>query len=195
MSVLDRNDKENHIIESAIRAFAVSGFEKTSVPSLAKEAGIATGSLYTYFKNKAELFEQCCSFVAEKFMEHINPAFLAKNPVYEVIKQSLEFFRDNSNYARIALVETQAYSIQFVDSKVLSLWHTKIGNDIFSKLKKYLPFLADGIDPTIYMSLVIGGVEYIITRFLFDSKMTTLDVDGIANQLYIIITCGGKKDE
>ena len=56
---LDEN-KKRRILDSAFRYFGEQGFEGTSVKSIADSAGVAPGSIYTYFKDKEELF---CSTV------------------------------------------------------------------------------------------------------------------------------------
>ncbi len=45
-------DKEKAILEAAIKIFAQQGYHKAKISSIAKQAGIATGSVYLYFKNK-----------------------------------------------------------------------------------------------------------------------------------------------
>ncbi|MGH7611061.1 MAG: TetR/AcrR family transcriptional regulator [Candidatus Dormibacteria bacterium] len=48
------------ILEGAARAFARSGFQATSVPEIARSAGVSVGLLYRYFASKAELFTAMC---------------------------------------------------------------------------------------------------------------------------------------
>ena len=44
------------IIENALRIFAKEGFFKTTVADIAQATGIAKGTLYLYFKDKASLY-------------------------------------------------------------------------------------------------------------------------------------------
>ena len=44
------------IIENALRIFAKEGFFKTTVADIAQSTGIAKGTLYLYFKDKASLY-------------------------------------------------------------------------------------------------------------------------------------------
>ena len=52
--------KKRRILDSAFHFFGEKGFEGTSVKSIAESAGVAPGSIYTYFRDKEELF---CSTV------------------------------------------------------------------------------------------------------------------------------------
>ena len=58
-------EKQEKILEAAIREFAGKGFEKASTNEIVKEAGISKGILFHYFQNKKNLF----LFVYDYFME------------------------------------------------------------------------------------------------------------------------------
>lgn len=49
-------EKQEKVIRSAISEFLKHGFEKANVGVIAKQAGVAKGSIYQYFENKKELF-------------------------------------------------------------------------------------------------------------------------------------------
>lgn len=46
------------IVESARKVFCASGFEKGSIVDIAKDAGIAEGTIYRYFDNKRGLLDE-----------------------------------------------------------------------------------------------------------------------------------------
>jgi TetR/AcrR family transcriptional regulator, fatty acid metabolism regulator protein len=48
-------DKPQQIIDAAIRVFARNGFYNSRVSDIAREAGIAAGTIYLYFKTKDEI--------------------------------------------------------------------------------------------------------------------------------------------
>jgi TetR/AcrR family fatty acid metabolism transcriptional regulator len=48
-------DKPHAIIDAAIRVFARSGYYNSRVSDIAREAGIASGTIYLYFKTKDEI--------------------------------------------------------------------------------------------------------------------------------------------
>jgi len=62
-------DKPQQIIDAAVRVFARSGFYNSRVSDIAREAGIASGTIYLYFKTKDEILvtlfrEKMAAFVA-----------------------------------------------------------------------------------------------------------------------------------
>lgn len=49
-------EKQERIINAAIKEFVQSGFDKASTNEIVKEAGISKGSLFNYFNNKKDLY-------------------------------------------------------------------------------------------------------------------------------------------
>ena len=62
-------EKPQQIIDAAIRVFARTGYYNSRVSDIAREAGIASGTIYLYFKTKDEILvtlfrEKMAAFVA-----------------------------------------------------------------------------------------------------------------------------------
>jgi len=62
-------DKSQQIIEAAVRVFARNGYYNSRVSDIAREAGIASGTIYLYFKTKDDILvtlfrEKMAGFVA-----------------------------------------------------------------------------------------------------------------------------------
>lgn len=69
VSAMRDPDKPQQIIDAAIRVFARAGFYNSRVSDIAREAGIASGTIYLYFKTKDEILvtlfrEKMAAFVA-----------------------------------------------------------------------------------------------------------------------------------
>src|ERR1700752_1008673 len=55
------NAKRRQIIEAAREAFLEQGFDAASMNEIARAAGVSKGTLYVYFQNKEQLFQEICS--------------------------------------------------------------------------------------------------------------------------------------
>jgi TetR/AcrR family fatty acid metabolism transcriptional regulator len=55
VSAMRDPDKPQQIIDAAVRVFARNGFYNSRVSDIAREAGIASGTIYLYFKTKDEI--------------------------------------------------------------------------------------------------------------------------------------------
>ena len=53
-----KNDKYQRIMEAAISVFAKQGFYQSTISQVAKEAGVADGTIYLYFKSKDDILIQ-----------------------------------------------------------------------------------------------------------------------------------------
>jgi len=53
-----RSVSEQRILNAARRRFETFGYRRTSVAEIARDAGIAVGTVYRYFKSKEEIFLQ-----------------------------------------------------------------------------------------------------------------------------------------
>ncbi len=54
-SFMRDSDKHEQIIEAAVRVFARNGYYNSRVSDIAREAGVASGTIYLYFKTKDEI--------------------------------------------------------------------------------------------------------------------------------------------
>jgi AcrR family transcriptional regulator len=62
-------DKKEKLLYSAYSLFCEIGYYKTTTPEIAKRAGISIGSLYSYFKDKNDLFLAVLDRYYERFGE------------------------------------------------------------------------------------------------------------------------------
>jgi AcrR family transcriptional regulator len=62
----DRRQQE--VVAAAAKLFAQRGYDRTSVPDLARELGLATGSLYHYFGSKEQLLIAICDELVDPLL-------------------------------------------------------------------------------------------------------------------------------
>jgi len=63
------NGKYEAILRAAIKVFAGSGFFNSKVADVAREAGVADGTVYLYFKNKEQILMAAIDFAFTLFMD------------------------------------------------------------------------------------------------------------------------------
>jgi AcrR family transcriptional regulator len=61
--------RQQDVVVAAARLFAQHGYDQTSVPDLARELGLATGSLYHYFGSKEQLLIEICDQLMDPLLE------------------------------------------------------------------------------------------------------------------------------
>ncbi len=67
-------ERQRTILEAAIRAFSRQGYHGCTVAQVAREAGMADGTLYLYFQGKEDLLISAFRFVLEDLLERLDRA-------------------------------------------------------------------------------------------------------------------------
>lgn len=62
-----KEELKTKILEVARKEFILKGFQQASLRQIARDAGMTTGGIYTYFKSKEEIFELIVNKVAQKW--------------------------------------------------------------------------------------------------------------------------------
>lgn len=60
--IVNKDVKKQEILESAIQVLGKKGAAATKIQDIAEAAGIAKGTIYLYFKNKEEIFENILQY-------------------------------------------------------------------------------------------------------------------------------------
>lgn len=104
--ILNMKKRRETILKAATCLFATEGYEGTTIKKIAEAANVGFGSVFTYFKDKEELFYAA---VVEPLKEVSNSVFAfnpdAENPMTELemmIKTHIQLFAGMNNY--LALV-------------------------------------------------------------------------------------------
>jgi TetR/AcrR family transcriptional regulator, fatty acid metabolism regulator protein len=102
-------DKPQQIIDAAIRVFARHGYYNSRVSDIAKEAGVASGTIYLYFKTKDDILvtlfrEKMAQWVAAVGMA-IADAPDAAAKIRRLVALHLRVLEDDPDLAEVVQVE------------------------------------------------------------------------------------------
>ncbi len=61
------DDKRARLLEAALELFETRGYDAVAVPEIARKAGVATGTLYLYFKDKQALVNALYRFWKDRY--------------------------------------------------------------------------------------------------------------------------------
>ena len=84
-------DKRRKILSAARHAFGEIGLEKTTIRHISRTADIAQGTVYTYFRNKEELFTAVVGDVWEEFMRGMDRISLSSATFLQKFAEFIEF--------------------------------------------------------------------------------------------------------
>jgi AcrR family transcriptional regulator len=134
-------EKKERVIRAAIEEFQIHGFEKAKIEAIAKNAGVAKGSIYQYFDDKKDLFLYSVTWSLEYFMENID----RQTPLKDM--DVYDYFLTGSR-ERFELIKKEpllvAFSVDVTSGKYGSL--TKETNDALNRIgEEYeLKLIANG---------------------------------------------------
>jgi Transcriptional regulator len=80
-------EKEQKILDASLKLFVERGFHGTSTAEIAKTAGVATGTLFHYFKTKEELINRLYLYSKERMLCEICEHYDNKKTFKENIKE------------------------------------------------------------------------------------------------------------
>lgn len=79
-----------HILEAAVKQFAVNGYNKASVDSICDQAGVSKGAFYHHFKTKQDVFLALLDGWLQTFDQAIEAS--KDRPVPETFQMMTEYF-------------------------------------------------------------------------------------------------------
>jgi AcrR family transcriptional regulator len=83
-------DRREAIIAAAVVLFGRYGYRRTSMDDLARETGIAKGTVYLYFKTKEEIFRALCQSLLDRVLAAAERAAAAEAPIAARLRGILE---------------------------------------------------------------------------------------------------------
>jgi AcrR family transcriptional regulator len=88
-------DKPAQIIEAAFEVFGETGYDATLVKEIADRAGISAGTVYTYFRDKRELFQATAREGWSRFLDQIRTLVESEGPAEARLMQLLQIGFDS----------------------------------------------------------------------------------------------------
>ncbi|GLS89515.1 TetR family transcriptional regulator [Psychromonas marina] len=85
-----KKDKKQALLDSALALFVDQGFHATSTASIAKKAGVATGTLFHHFASKDALLNHLFMAVKLEFAEDISQGILTRGQTGKDLKSDAE---------------------------------------------------------------------------------------------------------
>lgn len=80
---MTKPEKRDEIIRAAIELIAEHGFHGAPMALVAKQAGVAAGTIYCYFANKDELIRETHAFLEQRLLATLIEGYPAEQPVRE----------------------------------------------------------------------------------------------------------------
>ncbi|MCG6906133.1 MAG: TetR family transcriptional regulator [Desulfobacteraceae bacterium] len=153
-----------------MKVFAEQGFFQSTISQIAREAGVADGTIYLYFKNKDDILLQFFGYktkqVFQSFREELDKADTARDKLRNLIRRHLEEFQNDKNMAVVYQAEARSNS-RLVEKQLqeMSKMYLDITAEIIEQGQEEGQIRKD-----LYVSLVkrfiLGAVEEVINTWV-----------------------------
>ena len=191
---LKRNKpKYKQIIDAAVIAIAENGYHQAQVSKIAKQAGVADGTIYLYFKNKEDIlisvFQEKMSVFVDNLQDIIKNGSSSSEKLEQMIENHFKVLSDDRHLATVTQLELRQ------SNKEIRL---KINAILKEYLKLLDEILIEGMlsgefnqtmDVRLARQMVFGTIDEITTTWVMNeyrydllalsSKVTQLVLNGL----------------
>jgi TetR/AcrR family transcriptional regulator, fatty acid metabolism regulator protein len=175
VDVAKRTGKKHQVIlEAAVKTFARSGYHRTRVADIAREAGVADGTVYIYFKNKEDILISLFQDLMLRFVENLYGELAncrnANEKLATVITYHLTTLANKPDQAKVTQIE-----LRQIDQA--------INEGISGPLKNYFRLIEEVIDEGKMQNLyrqnintrtarkvVFGAIDEVVTCWVMSNK-------------------------
>jgi AcrR family transcriptional regulator len=150
------------ILETAMNLFVEKGIQGTSTASIAKKAGISSGTLFYHFKTKEELVHELYNFIFDSLINYHKEHFKKEANAYERLRQlwhlNIEWGTGHVEYSNF--LERYAFHFYASDSAM---------QDAGERFDYYINVIADLISENLTKCV---DFEYVMNHFSWNMRMS-----------------------
>ncbi|QTD41499.1 TetR/AcrR family transcriptional regulator [Sporosarcina sp. Te-1] len=186
--------KYKQIVDAAVVVIAENGYHQAQVSKIAKEAGVADGTIYLYFKNKEDIlisvFREKMGIFVHKLEEILKKEISATEKLFKMIENHFKVLHDDRHLAIVTQLELRQ------SNKDLRLRINEV-------LKEYLglldSILNEGIengefdarlDTRLGRQMVFGTIDETITSWVMNDQK--YDLMKLAPEVHRLLLNGMK---
>ncbi len=183
-SAAARSDKHEAIQRAAIRVFARRGFFAAQVADVAREAGVAAGTVYLYFRSKDDLLTSIFERTMRTWIAEGRTAVAAEPGPIEQLRAIARLHLDRLGRDRDLAVVFQVELRQ--STKHMELFSA-------TRLREYLGIirgviadgqaagvLRPGVNPTIAAKVLFGALDEMATNWMLSRRRYSLQAEADA---------------
>jgi len=175
---LKKEEKRRQILEAAISVFARNGYFNSRVSEIAREAGVADGTIYIYFKSKEDIlsaiFEEALQQFIESAKEELSAIRDPRQRLERIAYLHLKQLGSNRDLASVFQIEFR-HNIMFMER----FTRTRL-RDYFAIIQEAI---LDGQEQNLFRpinskfatKLFFGMLDELVTSWLISGKEYQLE--------------------
>jgi TetR/AcrR family transcriptional regulator, fatty acid metabolism regulator protein len=164
------SERRREIMRAAIEVFSKKGFQGCRIADVAREAGVAYGLVYHYFKNKDELLESVFTNGWTVFLEQLERAIHVPGSlevrVRAIVAASFEAYRRDPKTVKVLILEVGRSPAGGAVNRGDAFAQAITGAAMMFSQAKADGELAVDLDCTLCATLLFGAIEMGLTSFV-----------------------------
>jgi TetR/AcrR family transcriptional regulator, fatty acid metabolism regulator protein len=166
--------KYMQIIDAAVIVIAENGYHQAQVSKIAKQAGVADGTIYLYFKNKEDilisLFEEKMGEFVEKIEEKIAGKVTAEGKLLMMIETHFQLLSDDHHMAIVTQLELRQSNKELrLRINAVLRGYLQVIDKIILDGKETGEFPSD-LDVRLARQMIFGTIDEAVTSWVMNEE-------------------------
>ncbi len=176
------SERQQQIVETAIKLIAEKGIQNLTTKNLAKEIGISEPALYRHFSNKLEILKAVITHFQIKMkpaLEKLNKSVNSLNKIESFILEHLKIISQNPDFAKVIFSEAN-----FQNEENLILKMNKMMNQSHKILETVVQSgqgkneIRSDISSLSMVRMIIGSMRLLVTQWSMSDMIFNLETEG-----------------
>lgn len=182
--------KYKQIVDAAVIAIAENGYHQAQVSKIAKQAGVADGTIYLYFKNKEDIlvsvFREKMAFFIEQLQEVLEKDLDTSSRLYEMIANHFKGLYEDRHLAIVTQLELRqsAKELRLRINEVLKPYLDLIDRVLIEGIER--GELDPELDVRLARQMVFGTIDETLTSWVMnEQKYNLLEVSPKVHKMLV----------
>ncbi|MCD4651389.1 MAG: TetR/AcrR family transcriptional regulator [Candidatus Cloacimonetes bacterium] len=176
------SERQQQIVEAAIKIIAEKGIQNLTTRGLAAEVGVTEAALYRHFKGKNDILKGVLEYFKNQMQPAIGRLKENRNPVANLEAFMLELFRmfnANGNFSRVIFSESNFQN----HASLMAMMNNMMNNsrrmleEAIARGQKEKKIRTD-ISSTNLSRLMIGSIRFLVTQWSVSGMVFNLENEG-----------------
>lgn len=173
-----RGQKFEQILEAAVKVISENGYYHSQISKIAKEAGVADGTIYLYFKSKEDILVTLFQEKMGRFIQKIEAKLAEESSVEEkllvLIKMHLGQLEEDHALAIVTQLELRQSNLELRNrlNDVLKGYLMVIDSVVLLGIKEEV-FSSD-LNVRIARQMIFGTIDEIVTNWVMKEHKYSL---------------------
>ena len=167
-------EKYRDILDAAVKTFAQTGYHRTRVADIARQAGVADGTVYIYFENKEDILVSLFQDLMVRFVDDLCGELAqcrdANEKLKAIISYHLTTLGNRPEQARVTQIELRQIdqAINVGISKPLKGYFNLL-EEVIDEGKKQGLYRKE-LDTRTARKVIFGGIDEVVTCWVMSGK-------------------------